>query len=81
MAVQVGDIIVQGERGAHVLVVESIADYLIQELKSVRSVPVSNFKIALSELGVRPPVRKDVSPALPPPSIYLTWCNGWGAGE
>jgi len=56
----VGDIIIQGERGAHVLVIDAIAEHIEQELKSVRSVPVEVIRIQLSELGVRPPVKKEV---------------------
>jgi RNA-binding protein YlmH len=56
----VGDIIIQGERGAHVLLVPEITEYVENELKQVRSVPVTCTRIALAELGVRPPVKKEV---------------------
>lgn len=57
---QVGDILIQGERGAHVIVAPEVAEYICGSLAAVRSVPVKNTPIQLSELGVRPPVKKEV---------------------
>ena len=55
-----GDILLQGERGAHIIVAPEVAEYIMTSLASVRSVPVKNTAIPLSELGVRPPVTKEV---------------------
>lgn len=60
-----GDILIQGERGAHVIMAPEVAEYICGALASVRSVPVKNAPIPLAELGVRPPVKKEV---------------GWGRG-
>jgi hypothetical protein len=57
---QVGDILVQGERGAHIIMAPEVAEYITGTLASVRSVPVKNSPIPLAELGVRPPVKKEV---------------------
>jgi RNA-binding protein YlmH len=62
---KIGDILPQGERGAHCVVCPDVADYLIDSLKTIRSVPVVVEKISLADLGVRPPVRKEVSPSSP----------------
>lgn len=56
---------VQGERGAHLIVAPEVAEYICGSLASVRSVPVKNSPIPLAELGVRPPVKKEVR-----------WCVG-----
>jgi len=37
-----------------------VAEYVMTALASVRSVPVKNKAIPLKELGVRPPVTKEV---------------------
>lgn len=37
-----------------------VAEYITGSLASVRSVPVKNSFIAVVELGVRPPVKKEV---------------------
>lgn len=50
---KVGDILVQGEQGAHILVVPELVSHLEMSLTSVRSVPVSTCQIELSELAVR----------------------------
>lgn len=63
---QVGDILIQGERGAHVILAPEVAEYITGSLASVRSVPVKNSFIAVAELGVRPPVKKEVR-----------WMVGW----
>ncbi|EWM21747.1 photosystem ii s4 domain protein [Nannochloropsis gaditana] len=57
---KVGDILLQGERGAHVVVAPDVAEYVVLSLAAVRSVPVKNKPIALADLGVRPPVTKEV---------------------
>jgi RNA-binding protein YlmH len=51
---------VQGERGAHIIMAPEVAEYIAGSLASVRSVPVKNTPIPLAELGVRPPVKKEV---------------------
>ncbi|CAN0496546.1 unnamed protein product, partial [Discosporangium mesarthrocarpum] len=56
----VGDILVQGERGAQVLVSPSTADYLAGALSSVRTVTVKVRPIGNEELRVAPAVRKEV---------------------
>lgn len=48
-----GDIIVLGERGAQVIVVPELVEFLELNLKQVRSVPVKTQRIDLSELKVR----------------------------
>ena len=53
-----GDILVQGERGAHVLTTPEMAAYLAGALASVRSVPVRCAPAPLTELRV-PPARAD----------------------
>jgi photosystem II S4 domain protein len=58
---KVGDIIVLGERGAQVLVVPEIAEFLETSLVQVRSVPVKTQRIDLSELKVRPPQKKEIT--------------------
>lgn len=57
----IGDIVVQGERGAQVLVDPEMSEYLVQSLTSVRSVKVNIRPIPLEELALRPPQRKQVS--------------------
>jgi hypothetical protein len=37
-----------------------VSEYIMGTLASVRSVPVKNSAIALADLGVRPPVKKEV---------------------
>ncbi|CAM9745736.1 unnamed protein product [Ectocarpus sp. 13 AM-2016] len=63
----IGDILVQGERGAQVLVDPVMAEFLAGSLTSVRSVKVKVRPIPLEELAVRPAKMKDVRPARPPP--------------
>ncbi|MBF2020885.1 MAG: photosystem II S4 domain protein [Hydrococcus sp. C42_A2020_068] len=58
---KVGDIIVLGERGAQVLVVPEIAEFLETSLVQVRSVPVKTQRIDLSELKVCPPQKKEIT--------------------
>lgn len=56
-----GDIIVLGERGAQVIVVPELAEFLEMHLKQVRSVPVKTQRIDLSELKVREPKKKELT--------------------
>jgi photosystem II S4 domain protein len=58
---KVGDIIVLGERGAQVVVVEEMVDFLETSLTQVRSVPVTTRRIDLSELKIRPPKKKEMT--------------------
>ena len=54
-----GDIIVLGERGAQVIVVPEMVEFLEANLTQVRSVPVKTQRIELSELKVREPKKKE----------------------
>ncbi|NER23739.1 MAG: photosystem II S4 domain protein [Symploca sp. SIO1C2] len=54
-----GDIIVLGERGAQVIVVPEMVEFLQANLTQVRSVPVKTQQIELSELKVREPKKKE----------------------
>eukprot|EP00271_Cylindrocystis_brebissonii_P019923 TRINITY_DN6346_c0_g1_i1.p1 TRINITY_DN6346_c0_g1~~TRINITY_DN6346_c0_g1_i1.p1 ORF type:complete len:353 (-),score=43.34 TRINITY_DN6346_c0_g1_i1:389-1447(-) len=56
---KVGDIIVQGDRGAQVLLVPQLVDFVMTSLTRVRNVPVVVEPIPLSDLEVREP-RVDV---------------------
>ncbi|MEM1367276.1 MAG: photosystem II S4 domain protein [Cyanobacteria bacterium P01_H01_bin.15] len=58
---KVGDIVVLGERGAQILVVPEIADFLQTALNQVRSVPVKTTPIPLSDLKIRPPKTKEMT--------------------
>jgi photosystem II S4 domain protein len=58
---KVGDILVLGERGAQVIVVPEIAQFLETSLTQVRSVHVKTQPIELSELKVRPPQKKEIT--------------------
>ncbi len=58
---KVGDLLVLGERGAQVLVVPELGDFLITNLVQVRSVPVKIQPIELNELKIRPPQKKELS--------------------
>ncbi|MEC4806713.1 MAG: photosystem II S4 domain protein [Jaaginema sp. PMC 1079.18] len=58
---KIGDIIVLGERGAQVIVVPELVEFLSSTLKQVRSVPVQVRGIEMSELKVRPPQRKEMT--------------------
>lgn len=55
---KVGDIIVLGERGAQVIVIPELVDFLTTNLKQVRSVPVKTRLIDWRELKVREPRQK-----------------------
>ena len=56
-----GDIIVLGERGAQVVVVPELADFLETSLTQVRSVPVKTQKIDFDELKIREPKKKELT--------------------
>lgn len=58
---KVGDIIVLGERGAQVIVVPEMVDFLSTSLTQVRSVSVKTQPIELSELKIRPPKKKEMT--------------------
>lgn len=58
---KVGDIIVLGERGAQVIVVPEMVDFLTSSLTQVRSVAVNTQQIELSELKIRPPQKKEMT--------------------
>ncbi|MED6187848.1 hypothetical protein PIB30_080372 [Stylosanthes scabra] len=52
---KVGDIILQGEQGAQILVVPDLVEFLISSLDKVSNVPVSCSKIPLISLDYEPP--------------------------
>ncbi len=58
---KVGDILVLGERGAQVIVVPEIAEFLTFSLTQVRTVTVKTKPIELTELKVRPPQKKEIN--------------------
>ncbi|MEA5418680.1 photosystem II S4 domain protein [Spirulina sp. CCNP1310] len=58
---KVGDIVVLGERGAQIVVVPELVDFFCASLVQVRSVPVKTQPMALSELKIRPPKRKELT--------------------
>jgi len=58
---KIGDILVAGERGAQVIVVPEVAEFLGLQLTQVRSVPVKVQMIPWSELRVRPPQKKQLT--------------------
>ncbi|MBP0019870.1 MAG: photosystem II S4 domain protein [Cyanobacteria bacterium SBLK] len=58
---KIGDILVLGERGAQAIVVPELVEFLEMSLTQVRSVSVQVRRIALSELKVRPPQKKEVT--------------------
>ncbi|EFJ50818.1 hypothetical protein VOLCADRAFT_57892 [Volvox carteri f. nagariensis] len=58
---KVGDILVQGEAGAQILVDPELVEHFEMSLVQVRTVPVEVRRIALSELSVRPPRQEEVS--------------------
>ncbi|XP_004251860.1 uncharacterized protein [Solanum lycopersicum] len=55
---KLGDILLQGEKGAHVLVVPELSDFLISALDKVGNVSVSCKKIPLLALEYEPPRTK-----------------------
>lgn len=58
---KVGDILVLGERGAQMIVVPEMVEFLETSLVQVRSVSVKTERIELSELKVRPPQKKEMT--------------------
>jgi photosystem II S4 domain protein len=58
---KVGDIIVLGERGAQLIVVPEVSEFLQQTLTQVRTVPVKVEPISLEELQVREPRKKEMT--------------------
>ncbi|MBE9118120.1 photosystem II S4 domain protein [Lusitaniella coriacea LEGE 07157] len=58
---KIGDILVLGERGAQIIVVPELVEFLGANLVQVRSVPVKTQPIELSELKVRPPQKKEIT--------------------
>jgi photosystem II S4 domain protein len=56
-----GDIIVLGERGAQVIVVPELVEFLEMNLQQVRSVPVKTQRIDISELKIREPKKKEMT--------------------
>ncbi|KAF9590004.1 hypothetical protein IFM89_030154 [Coptis chinensis] len=55
---KLGDILLQGEKGAHILVVPELVDFLVTSLDKVGNVPVSCTKIPLLALEYEPPRTK-----------------------
>lgn len=55
---KVGDILLQGEKGAHVLVVPDLVDFLTMSLDKVGNVPVTCKKMPLIALEYEPPRTK-----------------------
>lgn len=58
---KIGDIIVLGERGAQMIIVPDLEDFLCTSLIQVRSVPVQTTPIPLTELKIRPPKTKEMN--------------------
>ena len=58
---KIGDIIVLGERGAQVIVIPEMVDFLTTSLVQVRSVPVKTKPIDFAELKIRPPKIKPMT--------------------
>ena len=58
---KVGDIIVLGERGAQLIVVPELVEFLEMSLTQVRSVPVKTKAIDWNELRVREPKKKEMT--------------------
>ncbi len=58
---KVGDIIILGERGAQVIVVPEMVDFISANLTQVRSVSVKTTPVPLEELKVRPPTKKEMT--------------------
>jgi photosystem II S4 domain protein len=56
-----GDIIILGERGAQVIVVPELVEFLEMSLKQVRSVPVKTQPIDINELKIREPKKKELT--------------------
>lgn len=58
---KVGDINVLGERGAQIIVVPEMVDFLETSLVQVRTVPVKTRQVDFAELKVRPPKTKELT--------------------
>ncbi len=58
---KVGDILVNGDRGAQAIVVPELTEFLGLSLTQVRSVPVKTRAIALEELRIREPQKKEIT--------------------
>lgn len=58
---KVGDILTLGERGAQIIVVPELVEFFQVSLQQVRSVPVKVQPIALDELKIRPPQKKEMN--------------------
>ncbi|MEM6254138.1 MAG: photosystem II S4 domain protein [Cyanobacteria bacterium P01_D01_bin.156] len=58
---KVGDIIVLGERGAQIIVVPELVEFLEMSLNQVRSVTVKTRSIEWNELRVREPKKKEMT--------------------
>lgn len=58
---KIGDLIILGERGAQVIVVPEMVEFLEMALTQVRSVPVKTQRLDLSELKVREPKKKELT--------------------
>lgn len=58
---KVGDILTLGERGAQIIVVPEMVEFFQVSLQQVRSVPVKVQAIALNELKIRPPQKKEMN--------------------
>lgn len=58
---KIGDILVLGERGAQIIVLPEMVEFLETSLVQVRSVPVKTQRIELSELKIRPPQKKELT--------------------
>ncbi|KAK6132690.1 hypothetical protein DH2020_033573 [Rehmannia glutinosa] len=57
---RLGDIILQGEKGAHILVVPELVDFIASSLDKVRNVSVTCQKIPLLALEYQPPRTKSM---------------------
>lgn len=58
---KVGDIILSGDRGCQVIVLNDVAEYLCTAISKVRSVPVKVERLDWSMLEVRPPSMKEMT--------------------
>ena len=58
---KVGDIIVLGDRGAQAIVVPELVEFLGMQLTQVRSVPVKTQPIAVEDLKIREPKKKEMT--------------------
>lgn len=59
---QIGDIILTGDRGAHIIIAPEAEELALSSIKQIRSVSVDCRSISLSELAVRPSTTKEVMP-------------------